>query len=59
MVSGVPMQKQMNFEQQLWDADTYREWMRIVREGEGDKAGLGVSDTFHSYTSGDLNHGVR
>lgn len=36
------------YEQQFWDAETYREWMGIVRRGEGEKAGLGVSDTFRS-----------
>lgn len=41
-------------EQQLWDAQTYREWMGIVRRGEGEKTGLGVSNDFHSY----ICHGI-
>lgn len=46
-------------EQQFWDAQTYREWMDIVRRGDGEKAGLGVSNTFRSYVCYDLIHGVR
>lgn len=36
-------------EQQLWDAQTYREWMGIVRRGEGEAAGLDVSNDFRFY----------
>lgn len=30
-------------EQQRWDTKTYREWMETVRKGDGERAGLGVS----------------
>ena len=30
-------------EVQGWDAETYKEWMGMVRRGEGTEAGLGVS----------------
>lgn len=30
-------------ELQGWDAETYKEWMGMVRRGEGTEAGLGVS----------------
>ena len=33
-------------ELQGWDAETYREWMGMVKKGEGSKAGLGVSGLY-------------
>lgn len=35
--------KAHEWEVQGWDAETYKEWMGMVRKGEGSKAGLGVS----------------